>query len=48
MSHRTLDLEAARPPADRSSGLISGFLIYCTEAGPIDSMWTSVKDSEMF
>jgi hypothetical protein len=48
VSHWTLELEAAPPPADRNSGLISGFPIYRTEAGPIDNMWTSAKDSEMF
>lgn len=30
--------------ADMRSGLISGFLIYHTEAGPVDNMGMSVKD----
>lgn len=34
--------------ADTRSGLISGFLICHTEAGPIDNVGMSAKDSGMF
>lgn len=36
------------PAADMRSGLILGFLICHTEAGPIDSVGMSAKDPGMF